>query len=1218
MKIYPSELYLTGQEDLNTIIDIIAVKNKTLKEFIYFPQKNEFEYISEKIDNNEVIEFEDIFKIIKEDKSINLLKYFNNIKDFIPMDRVDVVNDVIKPWIYTRDFSSINNESIKKSILESFETDLRKISKEYVFDVYGDYSANAKDFEYNMKLRINKISQSLKGSQQIFMKLKETEPVEYSDFITDSISYKITVNSSIDIMVLFDCIKVSQTIPFCHYKNYYKILDNFIPPEDNWLEDIKSNTKNKEELENIIILKFNQSLYSKTQEEHKNIFTNLIIVKNGKTEYVMYLSVNQYVFNLNEKIILNKILNLFNPIYVNEQNYIKFIDDDLSNITIIKDKVSGYLYYKNFSFNVYIMSFLILNNKFFNILDIDEKRKAAKKIVGMNITYYNNSGNIYFKFESRNFNNLSYEIPKEIRESIREGESFSIVKIKSSKNIKNILKFSEIFGKLLTIYNEEKSTVLEQYKRKPFNIDILKDYPNFYTQVSQDLNIKGLKKKLTKMPPYSGKCEHMPLSTFSYEEAEKLAGKDKQILEYPFHNLVDKRYYYCPDDVYRYPGLTENTLKNKELYRCLPCCYKKDHINDPSSKLNNFCKTGVKKDIVQQAILKTEKFCKPYNFATMNKNLTKIFNIVGLGSANYIKTGVSDTKYSLIECVLTAFGLTFKYKKENKKLINFVVDIYTKILESDNIHILRQQFPKMNVDEIRDYVKTLDYIDPTVFVPVLEEYFDVYIFVFSNVEEGGNQIELKIPQASYIYKNKTRQNGCILIFENTGGKNEKNIFPRNELIIKNTTTTGLYDYIYHKKSIEFEYIQDLKNSYLNSKSLCIKNNFTNINLSLFFNIVSQEIDEFGKTRKIKIINNNREFTILTEPLEPFSVREEKLQIQKYSEEDFTIFNNREILGYFYKFSFFKNDRKDNFVRIVLADKTTTIYVPISFDNFDGNYGYYYLSENNNSFIKDFDRKSKIARCIQEYIFYIFSIYINENNITYPTEKDVEEFMLNNTVIEENFDYSEIQQFSPILDLYSPFLNSEQKIIVSDSEMLERLTFSLKVKNHNYPFYIKSYYKEIYMRNYFQSLKDFRNFNNQLIYDNLEKIKEDMLLSDNRGYREEFGYFYSKETPLKLSNTYFITNYFLSNYTLLCQNFISITDALVVAFNWLKNKTYSIRGTTLLQSYTEYKFTFSGEFVKTKKTEDNNIILIISEEIDDNSSMRNIYTICLPIKEINCF
>jgi len=302
-----------------------------------------------------------------------------------------------------------------------------------------------------------------------------------------------------------------------------------------------------------------------------------------------------------------------------------------------------------------------------------------------------------------------------------------------------------------------------------------------------------------------------------------------------------KHYYICPTSSYPIPILKPNTGTNASQYPYLPCCKMtgKDTMIEKYEEIRLEGKGPITK--VKQSELATQhlplaldNFFKglvderlqivPVDVETNNTLIACVLE----GTKNYsppIRKDVSNG--DTIQKVLK------RYKSDYK---NYTTEFRNNILRFGvNTNVLKQELFDYSDDDIIEILKSDQYLDSMMFFRILEEIFNVNIFVFTSVEEKA---VLEKPR----YKN--------FHFRNI---NEK--LPNLFIFRDSSSLKGRYSLISGKESIfwgvkmsnfqQYTYLTKIESNDKTTRTEPYKNLIWNVILKDHA-ITSQKIDKEGK------------------------------------------------------------------------------------------------------------------------------------------------------------------------------------------------------------------------------------------------------------------------------------------------------------------------------------------------------------------------------------
>ena len=467
--------------------------------------------------------------------------------------------------------------------------------------------------------------------------------------------------------------------------------------------------------------------------------------------------------------------------------------EDEEEISIVQTSIIS-----NKSFYHYVMSDIIMNNPIFSeYLAVDESIKSSKLKSGLYTTFF-----IKDLIGKCNISVIDDRSKFPIVKSIR-------LRIKNAQNIELIEKIIMMFRKLITIYEKEEDNIIEFYKKYIYDFPEVKQKKEKKKKLSLYDQVPNLFLKTD--GGYAKKCQNPPV-IIDEKEAEKYE-KD-YVMKYPIKGEGPSHYYKCDNNKYKYIGLRQNTMKNKDVYKYIPCCYLTSQIYKKSYR-NYFYDEKIDEKTVQQNILKTNKFAQYGEFALVPKNIKELLdflNIYDTTQYKYVRMGVNDTFMSFLECVLEASdysmisdGSSIKFRDLKKDLkFTCLKKEYEKLLNYKNIAIASQENPGLNEDEIRDKLKSQNnYMNPRHWSKLLETVYNCKIIVFYR-NKKENKVSISIPNHELIYlQEKPVYKKLLLLYEHYGSDLLYE-YPKCEIII----TSDNQKNIKLKQGLTFNYTED--------------------------------------------------------------------------------------------------------------------------------------------------------------------------------------------------------------------------------------------------------------------------------------------------------------------------------------------------------------------------------------------------------------------------
>ena len=519
----------------------------------------------------------------------------------------------------------------------------------------------------------------------------------------------------------------------------------------------------------------------------------------------------------------------------------------------------------------------------------------------------------------------------------------------------------------------------------------------------------------------------------------------------------------------------------------------------------------------------------------------------------FYRFGVKRSPNSFIDCIQTIHLLS----ERDDSFWLYTEDLRRQLFSKMAI-LSKQENAESTVKNIQSDIKQVNtYFNPLSYVRILEEYYKYNIFIF--VRDDDNNEYLKMPFFKEGYYKKENKNKCVFIYVHKGSESDASEYPQCEIIALSNNKSA------HDIQCEFDYDSEISQKVINmfnklDNVYYIKeNDYEKIEK---LNIVSQFVDNKGKTRVININYNNILFSMIFKtPFTPLNIDND----ERY----YSISNERyleELVLNYLKLTSIKH--------IVLNDvlseihgKFGTLDVIIMCNGISNNLHFAKriiektsLTLNNligsRSQIDSFKFNKKLARYLTEYIFWLYSIYIhqkmNENPIINTENADqnlIEGFIRKFITIDTSFSYKKMKN---IFSLQNSDIMRNEKMIINSNEILKRLLYSLRLEiTRNFPS-ILNYKDNTFLRNFYLDTEDFENFPNQVVLKNQEftlkwlKEKEETIELNKYSL-------YDFINP-NLIQPYFFRNDLISNkHTFIAQNTNSFENATQIAIDWIRKK-----------------------------------------------------------------
>ena len=1169
----------------------LAYTMGTLESFLYFPNGVTDADIRNK--KSKII-VEDLLAEIKNSASTNssVGQLVTDIQAKIGKTKFDRGKQIVKLWL-------AYNKQLKKDVkvqgkiaLDDIGDQLQKnktyISSRQIHTAWGE-SDRTKTYT---KDRINRNEDRVKNTLSVFAEYTAVdESSAYTTFEIEHIEFILTLNlHNLSLLELFNSVQVNPMVPFATTNNFYKIVNDFIPP-DEW-------TTSEEES---LILQVYQKNFTSTSTNISNYETALIEVDPETKHITTKITVNSSKNNISRNDFSARSLSIFPAL-------------DIKIKKVVESKVIGVFYFPLLCLNKYVFADLVLNDEIFSrLITIDDHVKATKNKSGIYIHFeHPTTGYITATLTERVMIKGDQTMTNVDLDFFEPGGSFIRVKVSKADNEKSVKIFQEILGKLFILYEQKKDKIIDFYK------NYIPDFGDVAPPVEEE--VKTIKH--SEIAPslfvtgYTTWCKHDRMPTIiSEEEAIKANSEGKNTLKFPRDRPDDpdafkfpmdgegQQYYVCDNPEFKYAGIKLNKLKNADTYPYVPCCFAKPQEKKP--KYLNYYEgkelvTGEKK---QHNIIRTDKILKNNQFGTLPPNIENLFTIIDPDPKfEYVRKGVHNNKNSFINVVMEALNdetgiLDVEDDDERGKILT---EKRLGLAKKNIVPLCRQELYDINVKQIIRLIENPEnYFNPNLFVHLLEDHFDCNIYLFTRKVMDG---EMTLPRhIQAYYKNRSKKRS-IYVYEHMGSESDRAKHPQCELIVKYNTKKSMDNVQY---SFTYKESRNIRNVFSRLRKSYALNNIINesyLPLNNSIKIHSQWIDSYGKTRRLNIVYNKQTISLIISPIQPIKVKEttnsaihltdtktamklvDSLNIEVMSQ---TVIGDvtKELNG-------------------VLGNVTVSIPIKDGY-NIDGipekQHGLSF-PEKHLSALDKYNNNKKLARYLVEYTLWIYSSYLNENGIVDITDDNIAQFSKDYFVINPVHTYGYIEK---TFNKSSPILE-KGKIVVHNEETIKRLVYVLRLSVQRNIDSIRKYHERTVIQNYYVDITDFDKHDGEVILFGEESI-EKWITENNIVYKIH------DEVIVGVNTPYFFKNTLIDNNMYLAQNTQTLDKATDIAVSWVR-KGYNVgiyAEDMKPVSFTLYSYTNSGTIAKGMKingkpfSED---VKILGYKIDNNAE----YTVLLPL------
>ena len=344
------------------------------------------------------------------------------------------------------------NKKLAKKVQKQGDFALEKLSKDLVdkkvYITQSQFRREWKDknifkkrLQSDLRLREERV-QEMVEIFKIYRNIEESSA--YTEFQIEYIQFMLTLDiQNMSLLELFDAVILNESVPFATTNDFYKILKDFIPPEE-W-----SKTH-----EDMIVIKVNQKKYL-TSSKASNYADALVKVDENGT-VTSEVTINTYKGNVSRDVFIKRSLDIFS-----------IGDESIKVQNMEESKVVGVFYYPMLTLDKYVFADLVMNNDIFSsLISIDYHERVTKKKPGVYIHFYHPStGYITATVTEKKMIKGDVTMKDEDQDLFPAGEPFIRVRISRADNTKSVRAFQEMFGKLLTLYDAEYNEIVDIYRK---------------------------------------------------------------------------------------------------------------------------------------------------------------------------------------------------------------------------------------------------------------------------------------------------------------------------------------------------------------------------------------------------------------------------------------------------------------------------------------------------------------------------------------------------------------------------------------------------------------------------------------------------------------------------------------------------------------------------------------------------------------------------------
>lgn len=904
----------------------------------------------------------------------------------------------------------------------------------------------------------------------------------------------------------FDSLVLDKHTPFAQYNNFYKVYTEFTPPPQ-WT-DIKTN--------NVILLKVNNE---------KN--GPMRLLKDPYRKYVT-AAVGIEDFELAATVDVHTGRRFASRMFMRDRIQRIFKGKHLEAAKVTENFVIGYFVIPNQKFNPSVWAELTMNHPLFKQLVVINESLMASKFkqnIYIHVIATKETVSLQMKYTKKPF-----EIPGI---DMDVDTPYVRVRIANAATVTAAVNVQTMIAKLVHLYNSEYARVIIQYRQY---------IPRFAVEAGAKRKPKPKKQVQLKdiapdlfLPKYSRKCIYRP-TIISDDEA---ATTSKIVMKFPVKDEGVTRNYVCDHKDNPYPGLRENPLENKDVYRFLPCCYGTDQRNKPGSRYRQYYhdeEVPSDKPIQIQEIFITAKILHATIIGILPKSIRNLFAAYQNDPEFvFLRKGVNRSSSTLIEAVMVAKGMIVGTEMD---MAQRIIDQRERFHTREFAVAAKQEMYDESIEAILNIIRNHE-MRGDLFVHLVEEAFNVDIILFS-------KDKFLIPPHKYVYYKTKPSKPTVFIYQHMGSEGDEARYPQCELIIK-AKATDVQDHQALFRPDDpivtgvFAKYHDYNGVYKFSKPLPML-------VLKPLPIISQRVDGFGKGRVYNVYDKTlaKIVTLVTDPLPPFALPYADV-LHRVDKRTALQFCDK------YKCHMLRQRMESHVLReldITLGTVEATILLndqrpfdEVSMDPSKEKFAR--LTDNKPSTLRQFILNQRVAKLLVIYTKFILSEFLMSRHVYELTPEVVNHFVNEFVRIDPSVVY-DLNDTSPAITSTNTFVRGG-KLILPSKELLRRLVFMMRLHLHTHKVDMLTFHRTTNIEEYFSTLDDFTLVKTQYLFDNADAVKR---LMDNKDIK----YVISEKVLIeKALVPYFFQNSLLGPSVYLAQNASNYDTANAVVYGWRVKK-----------------------------------------------------------------
>lgn len=440
-----------------------------------------------------------------------------------------------------------------------------------------------------------------------------------------------------------------------------------------------------------------------------------------------------------------------------------------------------------------------------------------------------------------------------------------------TSDINDVNSFIELLGSIINYYTQHAQEIQNIYNRAFSTGEVIEKQVVAAVKKSRlailKSNFPDIFKAIDEKKSYSSSCQgsRQPTVINQIRKNQWISqppfnsgGKEytPDFLPFPTYASTD-RFLICEDPATPFVGIIKH-----ESGLPVPCCFK-----EPQYDTNAYVAYKTGQPIQVGEVIKKEnriRSVKIIQEGRIGDIIIEFYNFISPmapDNKKWNRYGVIKSPNSIIASILQALN-NEEYKKTRNKetfLQKERLKIVKSFQDSRKLCVIQQQTFDISQNDILEYLRSDKYLNPYYFYHMLEEYYNITLFIFETID---NQFRFQIPRYTiYPYRTPNRQRPYLFLYVL---EQQVEYFSYNDVSI--FTDTELYNYVWDQYKRSLQLIQ------WNGKKI-ITDDF--YNSTLFQTIlplsVSQNINVYGKLKSLNVIYNDVLSTIFIPMGEPLNL-----------------------------------------------------------------------------------------------------------------------------------------------------------------------------------------------------------------------------------------------------------------------------------------------------------------------------------------------------------